>query len=102
MTSIHPEEHRFLSPRECARIQSFPDRFIFKGKTIENYTQVCNAVPPLLAKAFGCYIIKVLTGEEINPIPWDIWSSNNSQNFRGKVKSKSQDNNFPIQLKLPF
>ncbi len=102
MTSIHPEENRFLSPRECARIQSFPDRFIFKGTTIENYTQICNAVPPLLAKAFGCYIIKVLTGEEINLIPWHISSSNNHQNCRGKVDSKSEDNNFPIQLKLPF
>ncbi len=53
MTSIHPTEHRFLTPRECARIQSFPDRFRFHGKTIENYTQVCNAVPPLLAEAIA-------------------------------------------------
>ena len=53
MTLIHPVQHRFLSPRECARIQSFPDRFIFHGTTIENYTQVCNAVPPLLAQAIG-------------------------------------------------
>ncbi|WP_293156504.1 DNA cytosine methyltransferase [Okeania sp. SIO2C9] len=51
--------NRFLSPRECARIQSFPDRFIFKGTTIENYTKICNAVPPLLAKAFGYYIIDI-------------------------------------------
>jgi DNA (cytosine-5)-methyltransferase 1 len=53
MTSIHPEQHRFLSPRECARIQSFPDRFVFHGSTIENYTQVCNAVPPILARAIA-------------------------------------------------
>ena len=49
MTSIHPELHRFLSPRECARIQSFPDDIIFQGTTIQHYTQICNAVPPLLA-----------------------------------------------------
>ena len=53
MTSIHPEQHRFLTPRECARIQSFPDSFVFHGTTIENYTQICNAVPPLMALAIG-------------------------------------------------
>jgi DNA (cytosine-5)-methyltransferase 1 len=49
MTSIHPVQDRFLTPRECARIQSFPDKFIFQGNTIENYTQICNSVPPLLS-----------------------------------------------------
>lgn len=53
MTSIHPEQHRFLTPRECARIQSFPDKFKFYGSTIENYTMICNAVPPLLARAIA-------------------------------------------------
>jgi DNA (cytosine-5)-methyltransferase 1 len=53
MTSIHPNIDRFLSPRECARIQSFPDNFVFKGNTIEHYTQICNAVSPLFAKFFG-------------------------------------------------
>lgn len=64
MTSIHPEQDRFLSPRECARIQSFPDRFVFHGTTIENYTQVCNAVPPLLAEAIGRSIEAHLGYEE--------------------------------------
>jgi DNA (cytosine-5)-methyltransferase 1 len=63
MTSIHPEQDRFLSPRECARIQSFPDRFVFHGTTIENYTQICNAVPPLLAQAIGREIENHLSGE---------------------------------------
>jgi DNA (cytosine-5)-methyltransferase 1 len=61
MTSIHPEQHRFLTPRECARIQSFPDRHQFKGTTIENYTQICNAVPPLLAKAIATQVARQLT-----------------------------------------
>lgn len=60
MTSIHPEQDRFLSPRECARIQSFPDKFIFYGTTIENYTQICNAVPPLMAKAIGIQLLSML------------------------------------------
>ena len=53
MTSIHPVLNRFLSPRECARIQSFPDKHLLKGNTIEHYTQICNAVPPLFARALG-------------------------------------------------
>lgn len=60
MTSIHPEQHRLLTPRECARIQSFPDRHVFAGSTIENYTQVCNAVPPLLAKSIAVAIAEAL------------------------------------------
>lgn len=60
MTSIHPEQHRFLTPRECARIQSFPDKHQFHGKTIENYTQICNAVPPLLAEAVARQIKRQL------------------------------------------
>jgi DNA (cytosine-5)-methyltransferase 1 len=63
MTSIHPEADRFLSPRECARIQSFPDWVDFKGTTIENYRLVCNAVPPLLAEAWGKSISAELSVE---------------------------------------
>ena len=60
MTSIHPDQNRFLTPRECARIQSFPDWFEFRGTTIENYTQVCNAVPPMLARAIGATLLDQL------------------------------------------
>lgn len=61
MTSIHPEQDRFLTPRECSRIQSFPDWFEFRGATIENYTQVCNAVPPLMAKAIAKHVARCLS-----------------------------------------
>ena len=48
---IHPYQDRGLSVREAARLQSFPDKFIFKGTLMHIQQQIGNAVPPLLAKA---------------------------------------------------
>lgn len=48
---IHPTEDRGLSIREAARLQSFPDNFIFKGPLVHIQQQVGDAVPPLLAQA---------------------------------------------------
>lgn len=56
---IHPYENRGLSVREAARIQSFPDNFIFKGNLSFQQQQIGNAVPPLLAKAIFEQIIKL-------------------------------------------
>lgn len=56
---IHPFENRGLSVREAARIQSFPDNFIFKGTLSQMQQQIGNAVPPLLAKAIFEQIIKL-------------------------------------------
>jgi DNA (cytosine-5)-methyltransferase 1 len=50
---IHPTETRTLSVREAARIQSFPDYFVFNGNMREQYIQVGNSVPPLLAEALA-------------------------------------------------
>jgi DNA (cytosine-5)-methyltransferase 1 len=55
---IHPHEDRGLSLREAARLQSFPDDFIFKGSLSFQQQQVGNAVPPLLAKVIFKQIIK--------------------------------------------
>lgn len=61
---IHPTQHRVLSVREAARLQSFPDRVNFFGSVTEQYEQVGNAVPPLFARAIGDQIQTILTKKE--------------------------------------
>lgn len=46
---LHPEIPRTLSPRETARLQTFPDGYIFEGPPARQLTQIGNAVPPVLA-----------------------------------------------------
>lgn len=57
---IHPWEARGLSPREAARIQTFPDDFILKGAQNSWYAQVGNAVPVKFAEVIGRSIMKFL------------------------------------------
>ena len=57
---IHPWETRGLSPREAARIQTFPDDYIFTGPQNSWYAQIGNAVPVKLAQAIGNGIMKFL------------------------------------------
>lgn len=57
---IHPWEARGLSPREAARIQTFPDDYVLTGAQNLWYAQVGNAVPVKLAKAIGMGIMKFI------------------------------------------
>jgi DNA (cytosine-5)-methyltransferase 1 len=59
---IHPSLDRFISVREAARIQSFPDRYQFQGSQFQQFMQIGNAVPPLLAKAVAAPIAQLLGG----------------------------------------
>lgn len=63
---IHPEEHRTLTVREAARIQTFPDSFRFSGARSDAFRQIGNAVPPLLGEA-AALALKPLTAEPGKP-----------------------------------
>lgn len=58
--NVHPKLGRVLTAREMARIQSFPDDFIFEGAKNKQLVQLGNAVPPLLSKAIGLSIRKAM------------------------------------------
>jgi DNA (cytosine-5)-methyltransferase 1 len=57
---IHPICDRALTPREGARLQSFDDDFLFSGNRSQVVKQIGNAVPPLLGRAIGEALAKVL------------------------------------------
>ncbi|MFX9574565.1 DNA cytosine methyltransferase, partial [Acinetobacter baumannii] len=52
----HPVETRALTLRECARVQGFPDHWVFCGKVADQYRQVGNAVPLVLGAVSGAII----------------------------------------------
>lgn len=55
----HPGNHRRMTARELAAVQSFPDDFIFRGTKTSAYRQIANAVPPLLGYALGRMLAEV-------------------------------------------
>lgn len=62
---IHPVKDRALSIREAARLQTFPDSYIFCGLKNAQYQQIGNAVPPILAKAIAEHLCKYLDNTPI-------------------------------------
>jgi DNA (cytosine-5)-methyltransferase 1 len=57
---LHPSENRGFTVREAARIQGFPDSFIFFGCEASQYRQVGNAVPPPIARALAATVRRAI------------------------------------------
>lgn len=57
---LHPDEPRIITAREAARIQGFPDAFVFPGQPMTRYKQIGNAVPPPLAHALAAALLPPL------------------------------------------
>jgi DNA (cytosine-5)-methyltransferase 1 len=53
---LHPTENRGLTIREAARLQTFPDDFIFEGSEEKQYKMIGNAVPPRMSQAIATYV----------------------------------------------
>ena len=57
---IHPTQARGLTPREAARVQTYPDDYFFRGAYTKTYMQIGNSVPPLLSRAIASVIIQYI------------------------------------------
>jgi len=67
---IHPTQRRSLTPREAARVQTFPDWFVFPVPRTYQYRIIGNAVPPVVAKAIGLAVRRYFVKADGVPKTW--------------------------------
>ena len=60
LSHIHPTQVRTITPREAARVQSFPDDYMFLGAYLKTYMQIGNAVPVLMARQIATILKKYI------------------------------------------
>ena len=89
----HPTENRYLTPREAAKIQTFPNDFIFEGPQRAQWKQIGNAVPPLLGKSIAKGLLKLYKtaqkAENLSP-PLKKVKNRKLQKVKGIEKAKKK------------
>ncbi|MEL7656099.1 DNA (cytosine-5)-methyltransferase 1 [Desulfitobacterium sp. LBE] len=80
---IHPTLNRALSIREAARLQSFPNSFVFHGTKDSQYQQVGNAVPPLLGQAIAECLLEQMGVQSESSLACDLGVENGEKQNRG-------------------
>ena len=83
----HPLEDRHLTPREAAKIQSFPNDFVFEGSLTSQWRQIGNAVPPGLGKAIGSALKKLYRKSDLTDMPFA--DSSNGLRVIDRVRSEA-------------
>lgn len=84
---FHPTENRYLTQREAAALQSFPNDFIFMGPLSAQWRQIGNAVPPLLGKAIGLSILKMYQQKK-RPTP-TFKNASESREIVGQMRKRA-------------
>lgn len=87
---IHPTENRTFSLREAARLQSFKDKFVFKGSDAQIREQIGNAVPPLLAKRIAEAILPY-TSSPVDEAPIDHMLVDPDQHPKALIGLKDEE-----------
>ncbi|MBI2522283.1 MAG: DNA cytosine methyltransferase [Bdellovibrio sp.] len=84
---FHPRENRYLTAREAARLQSFPNDFVFQGPVSEQWRQIGNAVPPLLGKSIGEALLQMLAKSKEIPNQKSMPKSRSSKRVQSTIEN---------------